>query len=88
MIDINYDPICREIERQIKKRIRQLGLVKTGKLLNSISVTTNGETFFVSAEDYFSILDEKHNITDYVFDSTTLISFIENYMVQQIEKQI
>jgi hypothetical protein len=88
MININYDPICREIERQIKKRIRQLGLVKTGKLLDSISVSYNGTSFLVTAEDYFEYLDKEHNISDYVFESAVLISFIENYMVQQIEKQI
>ena len=88
MIDIDYTPITKKSEDLIKKRIKQLGLVKTGKLLNSISVSYDGNVFLVTAEDYFSVLDEKHNISDYVFNSPEFISFVENYMVEQIEKQI
>lgn len=87
-MDIDLTPIEREIERLLKSRIKELGLVKTGKLLNSISVYYSGNGFNISAEDYFTELDDKHNISEYVLYSDELEKFIEEYLAKELEKKI
>lgn len=89
MEEINWAPISNKIEELIKERIKELGLVKTGKLLNSIKVSSDSEgNFSIIAEDYYNYLDEEYNISRYVLDGSELISFIENYVSTQIEKNI
>jgi hypothetical protein len=85
---IDYTEIIRKTEDLIKKRILDLGLVKTGKLLNSITVKQSNDTLFVSAEDYYVTLDEEFDITNYVLNSNELTVFIEKNIREQIEKQI
>jgi hypothetical protein len=89
MEEINWAPISNKIEELIKERIKDLGLVKTGKLLNSIKVSSDSEgNFSITAEDYYNYLDEEYNISRYVLEGSELISFIENYVSTQIEKNI
>ncbi len=86
---LDFKPIAKKIEDLIKKRISDLGLVDTGTLLNSISVSTNGiGSFEVTAEDYYSVLDEKYNISNYALESEELTSFIEEEIARQINKEI
>lgn len=58
----------RLIEDLIKKEINKKGLVDTGALLDSIDVTiketSKGLSIQVEAEDYYTFLDEEHNITE------------------------
>lgn len=60
------------IKKEIQGRIKQLGLVKTGRLFNSIKVRVvvdkDGYDIEVDAVDYFDILDEEHDILDYVLN--------------------
>lgn len=64
----------KEIEDRIKMRIKNLGLVSSGSLINSIKVKINlsndGKSFSVDidAVDYFEFLDKKYNIIDYVLE--------------------
>lgn len=89
MEEINWAPISNKIEELIKERIKDLGLIKTGKLLNSIKVSSDSEgNFSIIAEDYYNHLDEEYNISKYVLEGVELISFIENYITTQIEKNI
>ena len=86
---MNYNKIENKIEQMLKDRIKQLNLVKTGKLLNSISVKSDGKGGFdVTAEDYFTVLDEKNNISNYVFESAELTSFITKEVTKQIEEEL
>lgn len=88
MADINYKPIENKIKVMIQDRIKELGLVKSGKLLNSISVSYSDSGFKISAEDYFEYLDEKYNISEYVLYSDELTDFIEDYLVKELENNI
>jgi hypothetical protein len=75
---IDYNKIARKIEDLIKEKIEEKGLVKTGRLLKSIKVTPDGKGGFdIKGEDYFTPLDEEYGISDEVFSSNELISFIE-----------
>jgi hypothetical protein len=88
MKDINFKPVEKELERLIKKKIKDEGLVKTGKLLNSISVSYKSGTFQVTAEDYYEYLDEEYNISESVVNSNEFISFFESHLAKEIEKNI
>jgi hypothetical protein len=88
MKDINFKPVEKELERLIKKKIKDEGLVKTGKLLNSISVSYKSGTFQVTAEDYYEYLDEEYQISESVVNSNEFISFFESHLAKQIEKNI
>ncbi len=85
---INYTPICKDVEKLIKNRLKDLGLVKTGALSDSIKVTYSGSAFKVSALDYFEFLDDKHDITYFVFSSNEFVDLMENLMQKEIEDKI
>lgn len=64
-----------EITKLIQSEIQKKGLVKTGKLLNSISTVvmmkSDGSlSIKVSGEDYYDELDNKYNITNDAFNSS------------------
>jgi hypothetical protein len=88
MANINYTPVCKKIESLIKKELRDGGHVKTGKLLKSIEVKYNGNGFDILAEEYYTYLDEEFGITEAVFNSDEFINFMENFLSDEIEKQI
>lgn len=85
---MDYRPIEKKMEEMIKKIIKEEGLVKTGKLLNSISVKYSDDTFSVTAEDYYTALDEKYKITEQALNSPEFTSWLGEYMASQIEKDI
>lgn len=88
-MEINLDPIAQKIEDMIKQKIKDEGLVKTGKLLNSISVKSDGKGGFdIFAEDYFKYLDEEHQISSSVFNSTELNDFITEYIYNYINDSL
>lgn len=87
--NINWESIAKFIEELIKKKLVEKDLVKSGKLLKSINVISNGEgSFSVEAEDYFKYLDSSHDISKDVFNSQELANFIENEMAKQIQAQL
>lgn len=55
---------------EIKNRIKQLKLIKTGKMLDSIksNIVFNSDGYFVdiTSTDYFDELDYKYNMINYV----------------------
>ena len=65
--------IASDFTKLYQNEIKRQGLVKSGKLLNSIKVnvkqTSTGFNFAVEAIDYFSPLDEKYHISENVFKS-------------------
>lgn len=78
------DKIADKLEELIKKRIKDLGLVKTGSLLNSVKVIVSDETFEVEANDYYEKLDEEYDISKYVLESREF----QNYIAEVLEKEI
>jgi len=66
-----FNSIANELTRLFKDEIKKLGLVDTGKLINSIEFTatktTSGYKLSMSAEDYFQYLDKKYNISQSVY---------------------
>jgi hypothetical protein len=85
-----------EITNLIKAEIQKKGLVKTGKLLNSISTVvmmkTDGSlSIKVSGEDYYDELDDKYNITRDAFASSgfkVVEDLIGTAYVEYIEGEI
>lgn len=85
----NWTPTAKFIQKLIKDKLIEKELVKTGKLLDSIEVISNGEgEFSVIAEDYFKYLDSKYNISNEVFESQELVDFIEKEMARQIDNYL
>lgn len=77
-----------KIENLIKRSIVDLGLVSTGKMLNSIKVTKTSTGYSVSAVDYFTYKDQEFNIVENVMKSAELKTFIEESFKKEIEDSI
>lgn len=89
MGEINWDKIAKKIQDMLKQKIETEGLVKTGTLLNSIKVYSNDNgTFRVEGEDYFKYLDDEYNISSSVFNSSELVSYMENVIAEGVEGKI
>lgn len=81
------------VTKLIKDTIKEKGLVKTGRLLNSIStvatIKQDGSlSIKVSGEDYYDELDDKYNITRDAFASSgfrVIEGLIESAYVEYIE---
>lgn len=89
MLNIDNNKIAKKIEELIKAKIKEKGLIKTGKLYNSIKVmSSNSGGFKIEAEDYYEALDIKHNISKEVFESAELNDFIQKEFLEAIERNI
>lgn len=84
-----------EIEELILEALREViiekGLVDTGKLLNSIRVEINNYNIDIIAEDYFKFLDEKHNITNDLLNSSkyqTAVDMLVEHLIKEQLKEI
>ena len=89
MLNIDNNKIAKKIEELIKAKIKEKGLIKTGRLYNSIKVSTyNDVGFKIEAEDYYESLDIEHNISKEVFESAELNDFIQKEFLEAIERNI
>jgi hypothetical protein len=81
--------IEREIEDLIRRDITKKGLVRTGRMRDSISVevTSDGE-IIVSAVEYFKYVDGNNNILNDVYSSNEFATIYSNWVIEQIEKNI
>lgn len=77
--------ISEKIEELIKKKIIELGLVKSGRMLHSISVKESQNGYSVSCVDYFEPLDKRYNIVESVVNSPELVLFIQRDLTKEIE---
>lgn len=84
--EIDYAPVCRKLEDLIKKKIQDEGLVDSGTLLKSIHAYYKDGNFYVDGEDYFKYLDDKHGISQSIYESDEFIIYMEDFMITQIEK--
>jgi len=86
------DKIAALITSLLKAQIKKEGLYNTGKLYNSIKVTTvitsNGVSFNIEAEDYFEFLDAKYKLMENVINNKQLQTLIEDEVAALIEKQL
>lgn len=81
----SWDRIARKLQKLIQARIKQLGLIDTGLLYDSIAVYPDGDSgFIVKAEDYFKYLDGDYNILEYCINSKEFI----DYTKETIENDI
>ena len=87
-MDIDFGPIEKKLEELIKKKITDDGLVKTGTMRDSIKVSSTKEGFTVSGVDYFLYLNAEYNILGEVAESKEFLSYMENEIARQIEKQM
>lgn len=73
---MDFSLVAKKLQDMLKAEIKVQGLYKTGKLYNSIKVTVDKSgNFSVSAEDYYTYLDEKHNITNNVLSSKQFLDY-------------
>lgn len=76
------------LEMTYKERIKQLGLIETGTLYNSIAVQVTYIDLNLSIEltsvDYFDILDEKYDISNYVMSQQLIVDKIGEIIGNQI----
>lgn len=86
--NIRIDNIETKIANLIKAKIKEKGLVNTGKMLNSIKVESSNGGFKVVGVDYFEFLNEKHHILDEVFASQAFIDLLIDEAGRQISDDI
>lgn len=81
-----------ELTKLIRDDIKRKGLVDSGALLNSITVTSdifaNSIILNVEAEDYFQFVDKRYNIMDDVLSSSKWQNALDAAMLELIEKRL
>jgi molecular chaperone DnaK (HSP70) len=83
--------ISKDIEDTLKDIIQKEGLIDTGRLYNSVSVTIKGNEIDVETEDYYKYLDEDYQLTKQLENSTAFdnaIKRLEEGISKQIENNI
>lgn len=55
--------IGKDLEEALKDIIVKEGLVDTGRLKNSVSITLKNNEIDISVEDYYKYLDKPYNLT-------------------------
>ena len=77
------------IERLIKERIKELDLIDTEALYNSISVSIsdsqNDFKIDISSVDYLEYLDERYDIIDFVLSKPEVTDAIAEYVFDTLE---
>jgi len=87
-MELKYNKIEDKIEALIKAKVKEKGLVSTGKMYNSIKVISDNGGFKVKAVDYFQYLNEEHNILGEVFASQAFIDLIVEEAGNQISDDL
>ena len=87
-MEIDYQPLCQKLEELIKSNIIKNGLVSSGKMLSSISVSYSDGSFWCTAIDYFQFLYQKYDLLQDAVNSVEFTSFSEKYLSEQMEKNI
>lgn len=96
---MSYESKIKDLEslvtKLIKDTIKSKGLVKTGRLLNSIStvakIKSDGSfSLQVSGENYYDELDFKYNITDDAIENNSeqITNLIEDIYVSYFDEQL
>jgi hypothetical protein len=88
MKPLTFTLIESKIAELIKADIKKKGLVKTGNMLNSITVKSSNGGFTVQAVDYFEFVDEKYNILDDVFGSDAFVNLLIDEASDQILEEL
>ena len=79
--------ISRDIEDTLKDIIQKEGLIDTGRLYNSVSVTIKDNELEIETEDYYKYLDEKYQLTKQLENSSAFDNAIKR-LEEGISKQI
>lgn len=78
-----------EITNGVKKRISQLDLIDTGKMINTfgveISFEDDGLDIEFSTTKYFKYVDGNYNITNYVLESKKIKSLMDEVFGMMID---
>lgn len=86
---MNKQLISDKLQELVKAKIIELGLVKTGHMLNSIRVTyVNDSNINLNAVGYFQFLNEKYSIVASCVKSPEFISFVEKTVAADIRQRI
>lgn len=77
------------ITKELKARIKSLGLVDSGKLLDStivhIKFTNDGLDIEVESTDYYKYLDSDYDITDYVLKQKNVSKLMDEVLELMID---
>lgn len=84
----NYRNIEQPVKRLIQDKIRALGLVKSGKFLNSITVKGDTKGLTVTGVDYFEFLEKEHKIVESVYKSKAFQDLVVAETLKQLDIEI
>lgn len=78
--------VCNKLEILYKNKIKEKGLISSGKLYQSIKWSYENGTFRLLAEDYFQYLDDKYRITAEITSTKEFNDIIGEFYASEIEK--
>ena len=92
-IDLQDDlaRIGKDLEEALRDIIVKEGLVDTGRLKNSVSITLKNNEIDISVEDYYKYLDKPYNLTKQFENSKAFdvaVKRLENSIGNDIENSI
>ena len=92
-IDLQDDlaRIGKDLEEALRDIIVKEGLVDTGRMKNSVSITLKNNEIDISVEDYYKYLDKPYNLTKQFENSKAFdvaVKRLENSIGNDIENSI
>ncbi len=84
----SQNKIAAKIQQMLKTTIVDAGLVRTGHMRDSISVTPNSGGYNLSAIHYFPYVNSRYNMTRWVMNSTELKVFIEKIIQDEFKAKV
>jgi len=82
--------VANKLKALIKARIKQLELIDTGALYDSIFVYPDGDSYnyTIKSEPYLKYLDGNYNIIEYCIDSKEFQDYIKESISEDIEIEL
>lgn len=88
-LDYAYSRMANKIRSMIKASIKDLHLILTGLMYDSIFVYPDGKGGYdIEAEDYFWIHNERYGILDEIFNSRELADYQTKVLGEAIELEL
>lgn len=82
----SMDRIAKKLTTLLRKRIKQLDLIDTGLMYDSIEVVVDsGTSFSIITTDYFKYVDGNYDIIDYVLNSKEFTDYAAESLTDDIE---
>ena len=80
--------ICSKLDQIWMAKIKEKGLIKTGKMYHSVQWIEDSTGLQMKAEDYYLYLDEKYRVSKEILASKEFKDLIATYYAQRLETNL